>query len=192
MEYYYDERNQFPSLGLPIPGLGGGGFGGLPLPPLPFGGGGGFGGFGGGAMQSRPVAPPIMRPVVAQPIAVAPPVAVAPPPAPAYAYPPPPPPPMPYGPPMYPPPFPPPGGFGFGGPCGGGLLGGLFGSRRALPVIVDNVLRGFAAFGGKPALPTGDQLGQIRNVFTYLDSAAQFVKRDEQLRFFGGLARDIL
>jgi hypothetical protein len=191
MEYYYDERNQFPSLGLPIPGLGGG-FPGLLPPGLPFGGGG-FGGFGGGGavqQQPRPIAQPIVRPAV-----VAQPIAVAPPPAPAYAYQPPPaPPPMPYGPPpMYPPYPPPPGLFGpFGGPCGGGLLGGLFGNRRALPIIVDNVLKGFAAFGGTPELPTGDQLTQVRNLFTYLNSAAQFVKRDEQLRFFGGLARDIL
>lgn len=179
MDDYYYERNQFP---FPMPGMGGmGGMGGLPF-PMPFGGMSGMSNpFG---APQRPALPP-PRPVVAQPIHIAPM-------QPAYAAPPPP---MPYSPPP-PMPFPgatPPPWMGqWGGPCGSGLLGGLFGNRRILPILVDQVLKGWAAFSGKPELPTGDQLNQVSNVFSYLDTAAQYVKRDEQIRFFGGLARDIL
>jgi len=137
-------------------------------------------------LPPRPVTP--MRPAgfVAQPVHLAPMhpafVAMPPPPAPM---------PMPYPPPPMPG-APPPWMGAWGGPCGGGILGGLFGNRRALPIIIDQVLKGWAAFSGKPDLPTGDQLNQVSNVFSYLDTAAQYVKRDEQIRFFGGLARDIL
>lgn len=174
MDEYYYERNQFP---FPMPGMGGmGGMGGLPFPfPMP-----GMGGmFGGSTAPQRPSLPPPRPAMISQPIA----------PHPVYAAPPPPPPmpPMPY-----PPPAPPPWMGQWGGPCGSGLLGGLFGNRRVLPIIVDQVLKGWAAFSGKPELPTGDQLNQVSNVFSYLDTAAQYVKRDEQIRFFGGLARDLL
>jgi hypothetical protein len=100
-----------------------------------------------------------------------------------------------YPPPGYPPPFPPPGAPPFGGPpCPSGLLGALggIGGRRLLPILVDNVLKGWAAFSGTPPLPTGSQLEDTSNLFKYLDTFAQYVKSDEQKRFFGGLARDIL
>jgi hypothetical protein len=121
-------------------------------------------------------------------------ITLGPPPAPPAPFPPYPPPVGAYPPPMpYPPPGAPPPWFGqWGGSPGSGLLGGLFGNRRALPIIVDQVLKGWAAFSGTPTLPTGQQLNEVSNLFAYLDSAAQYVKRDEQIRFFGGLARDIL
>jgi hypothetical protein len=179
MDEYYYERNQFPFYG--------GGFSGVP--------------FGGGGGQARPPAVRFPQPVhvmvpgYTQPSpaqAALPPPPMMPPPG----YPPPGYPPPGYPPPGYPPPGAPPGAppwMGpWGGPCGGGILGGIFGNKRFLPILVDNVLKGWAAFSGTPQLPTGNQLEDIKNVFTYLDTAAQYLKSDEQKRFFGGLARDIL